>query len=127
MSNEFASYPALEWTHDEALLAEASAEGLTDIVAELATGPCWKLSVFGICLESWSGGQLTLGFYLQGIKIGQKTIKVGDPCIRLRKSVGPVKVDAEVCADFTKREVVARGSVCAFGACVRFNQVIFRF
>ena len=123
MSEEFADYPRLEWTPNR----DGGKTGPSDLGAEFVSGPCWQLSAFGVCVDAWQNNRLTLGFYLAGVKIGQKTIHADDPCARIKADAGLAKVDAEICIDFGARHVIARGQICVVVACVRFNQVIFQF
>ena len=126
MEHEFEDYPPLEWEPT----GRAAADGTSDIASEMVeamAGPCWKLSAFGICVERWHNNRLTLGLYLYGVKIGQKTIHADDPCVKIKEGNDLAKVKAEICIDFGRRQVVARGEVCMLVACARFNQVIFTF
>ena len=124
MSEDFDSYPAFEIIPNK---TRGVQEGSDDLSQDFSFGPCWSVSAFGVCIEKWQNDKLTLGFYLSGIKIGQKTIDAKNPCVKLREGGDLAKVKADICADFSNRRVTAKGEVCVTFVCARFNQTIFNW
>ena len=122
---EFDQYPLIEVTPN----AQRSATGDVDprLLEALDAPYCVQLSALHICLADWSNDRITVEFLLYGVRIAKATLKASDPCIKVREGGDLAKVKVDVCADFAKRAVTAKGEVCVTFACVKFNQVIFNW
>jgi hypothetical protein len=92
-------------------------------------GACWSVKAFKVCVEKIEADSVVVGLYLGGTRIATATLNAKTPCVKINESVGgdALKVDANVCADFANRELRAKGKVCAFFACVKFNQRILKW
>jgi hypothetical protein len=122
---DFSSYPTLEVVPNDERRMSPDVD--PKLLENLHLNVCWSASVFSVCVEDWSNNRIKFGFYLAGVRVGQATVGANDPCVRLKEGGDLAKVDVEICADFSARQVVARGKVCVTLACVKFNQVIFNW
>ncbi len=87
---------------------------------------CWSIKIFKVCVKSVSDEKVVLEIFLAGRKIATATLKADRPCIKIKESIGgdTARVDTKVCVDFPKKEIRAKGRVCAAFICVKFNQKI---
>ena len=122
---EFDNYPAIEVKPNP----ERSVAGDLDprLLEALDVQYCVQLSALHICLADWSNDKITVEFLLYGVRIAKATLKANSPCIKVKEGNDLAKVKVEVCADFAKRRVTAKGEVCITFACAQFNQTIFNW
>ncbi|GHE74489.1 MULTISPECIES: hypothetical protein [Roseivirga] len=97
-----------------------------DNYADFELQSCWSYGPLGICLRQ-EADRIRAYFFIYGVKVGSATLLKTKPCVGWGYDENGIKVSIEVCADFNRRRVVARGKICLFIACAEFNQVIFNW
>ncbi len=92
-------------------------------------GVCWGIKILDICIESVSTERVKLAVKLSGVKVATITLTTKNTCVKVKENVGgdAARVDVTICADFTKKEIRAKGKVCAFFICTKFNQRILKW
>ena len=92
-------------------------------------GLCWGIKVLDICIDSVSAEKVVLTIKLAGVKVAKITLTTKNACVKVKENVGgdAARVDATICADFGKKEIRAKGKVCALFACAKFNQRILKW
>jgi len=116
---------------------EAGEEG-RDIVTDNPTetyiemesyGVCWNVKAFKICVRKIEASRIILDVYLVNQKIGTIVLTKTKPCVKISKSLlgDTARVKANICVNFTKREVRTEGRVCALFACVKFNARVVKW
>jgi len=90
---------------------------------------CWSVKVFKVCVRKIEVDRVILDVYLGGTKLGTITLTTNKPCAKVKGSLGgdAGRVDAEICADFAKKEIRAKGKVCSLFVCAKFNARIIKW
>ncbi|TXK65106.1 hypothetical protein [Alkalisalibacterium limincola] len=107
-------------------LLAANGDDVSVFLADEPLDACWSINVFKVCVKSVSAEKIVVVAYLAGSRILTATLTAEKPCVKVKKSAGgdAARINAEICANFSKKEIRTKGRVCASFVCVKFNQKI---
>lgn len=96
----------------------------SETLAELPLNVCWSVQVFKACVRKVADNRVVAELYLADVKIADAVLTLANPCYSVRESIGPARVEAEICAYFDRREVRVKGRACVSIVCARFDHRI---
>lgn len=116
----------LELDQDSSAGADFMADkGSADqMLADVPLNVCWSAQVFKACVRKVGSNRVVAELYLADVKIADAVLTLDNPCFQVRESIGPARVEAEICALFDKREVRVKGKACVAIVCARFDHKI---
>jgi len=89
---------------------------------------CWGVSELKICIEEVYSDKIIVKVKAFGKTVARLTLDKNKTCAKVKSDIGDLaRVDVRLCVDFNKKEMTAKGKICAAFVCTKFNQIILQW